>query len=69
MIEPMFKTNKLTNLNGCYIQKVRDATVASPVSKENDRLGKERRSRERCRDHIRMKIVYVYEIWKRILCP
>lgn len=64
MIGSIFRVDKLANLKGYYIQEVREGLTGNPMSKENDKVDKEkeeRRCRERCRDHIRMKIVHVRE--------
>jgi len=54
MIESTFRVDKLANLNGYYIQEVREALTVSPMSKENDKTDKEKREevqREMSRSH------------------
>lgn len=46
MIESTFKVDKLANLNGYYIQEVREALTVNPMSKENDKVDKEKRREE-----------------------
>lgn len=46
MTEPNFRVDKLANLNGYDIQKVRETMVDNPMRKKNDRVGKEKRREE-----------------------
>lgn len=66
MIEPNFRVDKLANLNGYDIQKVRETMIDNPMRQKNDTVGKEKRreevQRERYRDHIKMKMVHVQPI-------
>lgn len=46
MIESNFRVDKLANLNGYYIQEVREALTVNPMNKENDKVDKEKRREE-----------------------
>lgn len=46
MIESIFRVDKLANLNGYYMQEVREALTVNPMSKENDKVDKEKRREE-----------------------
>lgn len=46
MIESIFRFDKLANLNRYYMQEVREALTVNPMSKENDKVDKEKRREE-----------------------